>query len=123
MKTFIAILFLTALPVAAMSQQSSVNPSDGKDCPLSHWSTTGAACFYAPDLPDPEEAGFKLQLLPTSPNKQGMLRYSVGVDSSSYYLFTPTTVPDSISNPLPLHIDSIWNNLKDDPMMRKILPR
>jgi hypothetical protein len=49
------------LPMAAMSQQSSVKSGDGKDCPLSHWSTSGAACFYAPDMPsahsNPESSG------------------------------------------------------------------
>ena len=58
MRFFIVILFLMASPIAAMSQQSSA-PATEKDCPLSHWSTTGAACEYAPDLSPAIEADLR----------------------------------------------------------------
>ena len=122
MKASIAILFFLALPLSAMSQQSSAKPSNEKDCPLSHWSTTGAACFYAPDMPDVVETSFKLHL-PTSSNKQELLRYSIGGDSSHRYLFIPTTVPDSIANKIRLNFDSTWDNLRDYPMQIRMLPR
>ena len=119
MKTLLAILFFTALPVAAMSQQSSANPSDGKDCPLSHWSTTGAACFYAPDIPDAKEAVFLLHTVPAS----SLVDYPLSEDSSHRYLFIPTTVPDSIANQIHLNFDSTWKNLRDEPTLIKMFPR
>ncbi len=66
MRVCIVILFLVALPVAAMSQQSSGKPSDGKDCPLSRWSTTGAACSWAPYMSPAEEAKLR------SPNQHSL---------------------------------------------------
>ena len=42
------LLALASLSVKAQSKQHDVTP-----CPIRHWSTTGAACEYAPDLPSP----------------------------------------------------------------------
>jgi hypothetical protein len=112
MKTSIVIFFFLSLPVAAMSQQSSANPSDGKDCPLSHWSTTGAACFYAPDIPDTKNAVFLLDSMPAS----SLVGYPLSEDSSHRILFIPTTVPDSIANQIRHNFDSTW----DDPMQRNM---
>jgi len=43
---FIAAFFIIIAPAYAAAQQAN---TDSKPCPLSHWSTTGAACDYAPD--------------------------------------------------------------------------
>ncbi|MFI5201910.1 MAG: hypothetical protein ACHQNE_05955 [Candidatus Kapaibacterium sp.] len=57
MKVFIPILILAALPCVSAAQQSG--KTNAGDCPLSYWSTTGAACYYAPDLPPPLESELK----------------------------------------------------------------
>ena len=45
MKSTIAIALLIITPCIASAQQSA-------PCEISHWSTTGAACSYAPDMPE-----------------------------------------------------------------------
>jgi hypothetical protein len=47
MKIIAAFLIVIAPGYAAAHQANN----DSKPCPLSHWSTIGAACDYAPDLP------------------------------------------------------------------------
>jgi hypothetical protein len=57
MKLITAILFIVIAPAYAAAQQDD---NIGKPCPLSHWSTTGASCDYAPDLSPAIEADLKL---------------------------------------------------------------
>jgi hypothetical protein len=52
MRFFTLTLFLMALPTVALSQQSPTPTSNT----LSHWSTTGSAIQYAPDMDPAEEA-------------------------------------------------------------------
>jgi hypothetical protein len=52
MRFFIAFLFLSTPSVVALSQQRPTPSS----YPLSHWSTTGSASQYAPDMDPAEEA-------------------------------------------------------------------
>ncbi|HWF43637.1 MAG TPA: hypothetical protein VG537_03245 [Candidatus Kapabacteria bacterium] len=56
MKALVVSAFFVLLPCLALAQQSSSAP-----CGISHWSTTGAACGYAPDLP-----GAKMRVIRSS---------------------------------------------------------
>jgi hypothetical protein len=56
MKIIAVFLFTVVAPALAAAQQASNNSAP---CLLSHWSTTGAACDYAPDLPPTIDAGLK----------------------------------------------------------------
>jgi hypothetical protein len=117
MKNLVAILFLMALPVAAMSQQSSANPSDGKDCPLSHWSTTGAACLYAPDLIPADESTLKPTFLRTTLDANGDLlggMPSKNSSSLSHQIFSPYFERRPLYNvsQKQLMLDSSTNELK-----------
>ena len=56
MKIFAAFLSIVIAPAFVAAQQTS---NDSKPCGISHWSTTGAACYYAPDLSPAEEAELK----------------------------------------------------------------
>ncbi len=62
MRFFIVTLFLSALPITAMSQQSPTPAS----YPLSHWSPTGSANEYAPDISPALEAKLKHTFLPSA---------------------------------------------------------
>ena len=46
MRSILTFALLSMLPCAAVSQSNSATVP----CGISHWSTTGAACDYAPDL-------------------------------------------------------------------------
>ena len=52
MKIIIVSLFALSLPSLLFAQQEPSKSSNGQvpSCALSKWSTTGAACDYAPDL-------------------------------------------------------------------------
>ena len=85
MKHASLILSLLILPGISVAQHRAASTTN---CPLSEWSTTGAACQYAPELPASEEARLKelpplrsesqiqrLNLLPyTAPNPKSWIR-------------------------------------------------
>jgi hypothetical protein len=60
MKAIVVSALFVLLPCFASAQQSSAAP-----CGIAHWSTTGAACGYAPDLP-----GAKMRIMPSSDERR-----------------------------------------------------
>ncbi len=87
MKTVISIAILFALPCLSQAQTSG---SKSNDCPLSHWSTTGAACLYAPELPASEEARLK------QAGPSGVVHRMPGNWQALPVPNSPMLIPDSI---------------------------
>src|ERR1700733_7942473 len=94
MKFMPAVLILIA-PAFAAAQPAN---NDTKPCPLSHWSTTGAACEYAPDQTPAVDAEFK----------QGVQR-SYYNDSLTHFPHAYNSiVPDGWVAPTPWPEDSLF---------------
>ena len=90
MKAFITLAIIFTLPSVCSAQQSAAKSAD---CPLSHWSTTGAACFYTPDLPAREE--LKLQGSKTSVSEYLVISKPF-VASSHFNFGLPQSALDSM---------------------------
>ncbi len=75
---FRILSLLIILPMTVLAQQSKPQ----NDCPISHWSTTGAACDYAPDMPSVRDSELKSGY----PDQIGLIQTSnTFLDRSSFH--------------------------------------
>jgi hypothetical protein len=107
--------FLTIIvPALASAQQGSNNSAP---CPLSHWSTTGAACDYAPDLPPTIDSELKMGVPLWDRNDSLTL-----VPRSYNYLLPDGYVPPPSPNPfLKMISDSITDEMMHDPVIQQFI--
>jgi hypothetical protein len=113
MKIIAAFLFIVIAPGFAAAQRAN---NDGKPCGISHWSTTGAACEYAPDLPPFVDSELKLGVPVWAINDSLIL-----LPHSYNYLLPDGYVPPPSPNPSLIFIsaDSLRHEMLRDPMMQQ----
>jgi hypothetical protein len=108
MKVFVVIVFPALLPCFAMAQHSGANPSF--DCPLSHWSTTGAACLYAPDLTPAAEATLK--------SGRPIWNTRAVLPTPGWKTYSPPPAPPFVSDSL----KDLWMRILPDSVFEKMVP-
>src|SRR5665213_2156168 len=89
-----------------MSNAQQTSAKNSNDCPLAHWSTTGAACQWAPDL---------------TPGEEAHLKSGVPVRSASQ-MEPLNRMPWTAPPPRILIPDSAWMPMLPESIFKKMVP-